>query len=297
MITKVQPDEMTIGGMSVPTIIVAAAMGSVITLFGVFLQNLFENHRNNKKLKQDIQQKKWDREMTLRRDVFLEAAAEMTRAVGYIAKFGDLDLPFREHQTIAEDFGTSMAKVHMIAKMETITKAVDASNVFATLNLELSQLRFSLQLDQKNLGFMQKSIEDDIAQQQNIVTRIGQLQTLDSNHSDVSALATAFQELESRIQQTRQRYSELRNKVIIGQLDLSSIVFKRTMSFSEKLIEVNVAFRKELDFDLKKDEETYRNIVHQSQQQAIVEIEKYIDKISKLMKEKRADFQQENKAN
>src|ERR1035438_3295871 len=82
-----QPNEMTVLGITLPTIIVAALMGSALTLLGVFLQNLFENYRNNKKLKHEAGQKNRDREMTLRRDVYLEAASEMARAARYIAKF------------------------------------------------------------------------------------------------------------------------------------------------------------------------------------------------------------------
>lgn len=286
-----QPNEMTVLGITLPTIIVAALMGSALTLLGVFLQNLFENYRNNKKLKHEAGQKNRDREMTLRWDVYLEAASEMARAARYIAKFGDLNLPFAEHEAIVHNFGAALSKVHMIAGMETLAKVIEASDVFARINLELNQLRFSLLLDQKNIAFLQKSVEDDIAQQKNLVTRIGQLQTENPNHPDISALATTFQELESRIQQTRQRHSELNSRTMTSHLDLSSVVFKRTLSFAEKLIEVNVALRKELDFDLKADEENYKNFVRQSQEQAVKEMDKFIADIAKVVEEKKKALQ------
>lgn len=286
-----QPNEMTVLGITLPTIIVAALMGSALTLLGVFLQNLFENYRNNKKLKHEAGQKNRDREMTLRWDVYLEAASEMARAARYIAKFGDLNLPFAEHEAIVHNFGAALSKVHMIAGMETLAKVIEASDVFARINLELNQLRFSLLLDQKNIAFLQKSVEDDIAQQKNLVTRIGQLQTENPNHPDISALATTFQELESRIQQTRQRHSELNSRTMTSHLDLSSVVFKRTLSFAEKLIEVNVALRKELDFDLKGDEENYKKFVRQSQEQAVKEMDKFIADIAKVVEEKKKALQ------
>ena len=282
-----QSNEITIFGIAIPTVIIAALMGSALTLLGVFLQNLFENCRNNKKLKHEAGQKNRDREMTLRRDVYLEAASEMANAARYIAKFGDLNLPFSEHEAIVHNFGAAMSKVHMVARIETLTKVVEASNVFARINLELNQHRLSLLLDQKNITFLQKSVEDDIAQQQNLVTRIGQLQTENPKHPEIPALATAFQELESRIQQARQRHSELNSKTMTGQFGLSSIVFKRTMSFAEKLIEVSIALRKELDFDLKGDEENYKKVVRQSQEQAVKDMDKYIADIASVVEEKK----------
>lgn len=293
---------MTVFGWKIPIPLFVAVVGLIGTLIGAIITaivGLIVNQKSNRQeaerlklqLQHEIGQKNRDREMALRRDIFIEAASAMTKAVSYIAKFGDLDLPFREHQAIAENFGTAMAKVHMIAGMEIITKAVDATNAFATINLELSLHRLSLQLDQKNLQFMQKSIEENIAQQQNIVTRIGQLQTANPNHRDISALATTFQQLEAQIQQTRQRHSDLNSKIVTGQLNLSSTVFKRTMFFAEKLIDVNVVVRKELGFDLKGDEETYKKIARQAQEKAIGEVEKYIAEIPKLIEEKRRDLQ------
>jgi hypothetical protein len=285
-----QPNEITIWGITLPTVIAAALMGSALTLLGVFLQNVFESYRNNKKLNHEAGQKNRDREMTLRRDVYLEAASEMAKAARYIAKFGDLNLPFAEHEAIVHNFGAAFSKVHMIAGMETLSKVIEASDTFARINLELNQLRFSLLLDQKNISFLQKSVEDDIAQQKNLVDRIGQLQTANPNHPDISALAATFQELESRIQRTRQRHSELNSKTMTSHLGLSSVVFKRTMSFAEKLIQVNVALRKELNFDLKEDEENYKKSVFQSQAQATKEMDKYIADITKIVEEKKKEL-------
>ena len=72
-----------------------------------------------------------------------------------------------------------------------------------------------------------------------------------------------------------------------GQFDLSSVVFKRTLSFAEKLIDVSIALRRELDFDLKGDEENYKTIVRQSQAKAIIEMEQYIADIATVVKEKK----------
>lgn len=291
MTAKVQPNEMTIWGMTLPTVIVAAVMGAAITLFGVFLQNLFENHRSNKRLKHDRDLRDREREMALRRDVYFETASEIAKAARYIAKFGDLNLSFAEHQAIAENFASALAKLHMIAGIEILAKAIKASDTFSTINLELRQLQLSLLLDQKQMGFMQKSVNDDIEQQKNILARISQLQIESPKHPDVPDLAKAFQELEARIQRSQQTHSELNEKMIAGQLSLSSTVFARTIDFAKNLIELSIALRKELDCDLKGDEEAYRQLVRESHEKATKEMQNYIDGIPKVMEEKRKTFQ------
>jgi hypothetical protein len=200
-------------------------------------------------------------------------------------------LPFAEHQAIAENFGSALAKLHMIAGMEILAKAIKASDTFSTINLELRQLQFSLLLDQKQMDFMQKSVNDDIEQQKNIVARISQLQVENPKHPDIPDLAKAYQKLEARIQRSQQAHSEMNEKMIAGQLSLSSTVFARTIDFAKKLIELSIALRKELDYDLKGDEEAYKKLIQDSYEQSAKEMQNYIDGIPKVMEEKRNIFQ------
>lgn len=285
-------------GWKIPLALFVAIVGLVGTLLGAIMAAviaLVVNQKSNRQqterlkiqLQQEAGQKNRDREMSLRRDVYFEAASEMANAARYIAKFGDLNLPLAAHEAIVQNYGAALSKVHLVAGMETLTKVVEASNVFARIILELNQLRFSLLIDQKKIEFLQKSVENDIAQQQNLVTRIGQLQAANPNHPDISSLATTFRELESEMEQTRQQHSELNDRAMAGQFDLSSVVFKRTLSFAEKLIEASIALRKELDFDLKGDEENYKKIVRQAQEQAVKQMDQYIAHIVKVVDEKK----------
>lgn len=282
---------MTLWGVTLPTIIFAALMGSALTLLGVFLQNLFENYRTNKRLKHEAAQKNREREMSLRREVYLDAASEMARATLYVAKFCDLNLPAAEHEAIARNFGAAMSKLQMVAGIATLAKAIEANSHFASLNFELNQLRLSLLLDRKNLEFMQKTVEADIEQQKSLVTRIGQLQTESPKHPEIVPLAKTFQELDSRIHEIQQTRSELNDRTMTRHLDLCKIVFKRIRSFAEKLIELSIALRKELDFDLKEDAESYKNIARQSLEQAAGEMEKFIAEVAKLADEKNQELQ------
>ena len=290
MISKIDPNEMTIWGITLPTVIVAAAMGAAITLFGILVGNFFENRRSNKRLEHERGQKELERGMALRRDVYFETASEMARAALYIAKFGDLNLPFAEHHAIAENYPSALAKLHIIGGIEILAKAIKASGTFSTINLELRQLQFSLLLDQKQMGFLQKAIDDDIEQQKNLLVRINQLQVENPKHPDIPDLAKAFQKLEAGIQQTQQSHSDLNEKMIAGQLSLSSTVFARTLDFAKQFTELSIALRKELGYDLKGDEEPYRQMIRESHERATKEMHKYIDSIPRVMEEKRKTF-------
>ena len=98
-------------GWKIPVALFVAIVGLFSTLLGAITAavvalavNQKSNQQQTERLKIQLQheatQKNRDREMTLRREVYLEAASEMANAARYIAKFGDLNLPFAEHSPI-----------------------------------------------------------------------------------------------------------------------------------------------------------------------------------------------------
>jgi hypothetical protein len=179
----------------------------------------------------------------------------------------------------------------MVARMEALKKAIEVSDAFTRANFELNQLRFPLLLDKKEMELQQKTLEDLITQQKNLVTRIGQLQAANPNHPEISELSATFQDLENQIRNSRKRYSELNAITATGQLQLASVVFKQTLSFAKHLIEVTIALRKELDFDLKGDEESYKKIINQSHEKAVDGMNNYIAGLAKAVESKKAESQ------
>ena len=72
---------------TIPAAVYAATTASTITLIGLSLQNRGESKRNFERLVHDARQRDREREMTLRRDVYLEAAEAMAQAQEYLAGF------------------------------------------------------------------------------------------------------------------------------------------------------------------------------------------------------------------
>jgi hypothetical protein len=99
-----QPNEITILGITLPTVIVAALMGSALTLLGVFLQNIFENIRTNKKLKHEAKEKEIERKQNAKRQIYLEAVVEVAKAAKYLHKTFDLNMPPSELEALLDGY-------------------------------------------------------------------------------------------------------------------------------------------------------------------------------------------------
>src|SRR5436853_7342520 len=96
--------------LHVPLLLAAAMLGSGITLFGVFVQNLFETWRHRQKLKHEEALKRHEREVNLRREVYLGATEELAKNLRYLNTFGDFTIPLRDHNALVEKFGESISK-------------------------------------------------------------------------------------------------------------------------------------------------------------------------------------------
>jgi hypothetical protein len=100
--------------------IVPVAAGSVITLFGVWLQSRSEAGRLKRQLQHDADQREKERQMDLRREIFLGAAETLGRQSEYINLFSKVDFDFWKDQEILKgNIGISY-KVQLIAGIDTI---------------------------------------------------------------------------------------------------------------------------------------------------------------------------------
>jgi hypothetical protein len=80
--------------------IVPVAAGSIITLFGVWLQSRSEAGRLKRQLQHDAEQREKERQMDLRREVFLGAAETLGRQSEYINLFSKVDFDFWKDQEL-----------------------------------------------------------------------------------------------------------------------------------------------------------------------------------------------------
>ncbi|HVI40248.1 MAG TPA: hypothetical protein VM577_06280 [Anaerovoracaceae bacterium] len=117
--------------------IVGTGFGAVLTLAAALVVNSGNNRRLKIQLKHDEKEKNIDRMNTLRREVYMEAMAEMVRVGAYLGDLPNGDISSKNVSTDLQGFYVAAAKLSLVSSDET-QKAVEI------LGIEYSKLIFTL---------------------------------------------------------------------------------------------------------------------------------------------------------
>ena len=123
--------------MDVGSYLITGGVTLLATLSGVFVANLSQNKRLRAQLAHEREMKNREREMSLRKDVYLAGAEAVYAGLLAVNRFANLETP---HEKVIEgylDKAPSLAKVHIIAKEETVKALVAFSAALDTLFVRL----------------------------------------------------------------------------------------------------------------------------------------------------------------
>jgi hypothetical protein len=150
----------TIAGMPAAVFgnIVSGVVGSVITLLGVFVSSWHSRRLKRVELGHDATQRDREREMALRRDVFLpavEAALAMQSSLGALT---NLDSPVGPASERFQVSNATFAKVAAVGTQETVAACQNLSSGLGVAFWELSLQRAALQHHQNRLTDLDRNI-------------------------------------------------------------------------------------------------------------------------------------------
>ena len=239
--------------------IVPVAIGSLLTLLGVWLQSRSESNRLKIQLQHDAVQREKERQMDLRREVFLGAAETLGKQSEYINLFSKVDFDFWKDQEILKGNIGAGNKVHLIAGIETIEAYARANQCWASALLELSKMRLKIE-----------EVKVELNGQESLIALL-------SNHRDealasMKALVNSGPQSQDAYQFHRNRFDDLQ-KDISGEImkkaklyskqtklliEISAACMTSHAEFSKWLLVVNLAARREVDLPI--DENRYREL-------------------------------------
>jgi len=122
---------------SVPNTIWSGVIAATLTLGGVFLSNKSNTKRLMIQLKHDSSEKQKERIATLRREIYLRSAEEMTKALSYLGSLPQADFNDINNTSKLQDFFASSAKLQLIAESKTALLVNKLTNVYGELTMKL----------------------------------------------------------------------------------------------------------------------------------------------------------------
>lgn len=254
---------------SIPHVVWAAVGASTITLLGVFAQ-----------LKHDAKQRNIEREMKLRRDVYLPAAEHLATAIGYIAKLPNVDFDTQGEMAPIQSFIASAAKINVIGGDETIAATNILVGKFNSLVVQLMSKKLPLIKLKHEIKTLEKITENCQARRD---AALADMKSLNFNKETDQGLWQLVQSQFSSAQEDETKYQDelagKRDSWMKLTCDMLIECVKAGGQIQDFVTPVLLSIRKELDLPL--DQERYRKIVEQIGQEGKQAFDEFITEIKR----------------
>jgi hypothetical protein len=132
----------------------SALLVAFIVRRGVLDQIRNENERFERKLVHEREEKTIEREMEMKRDVFMTVCEALASGSGYLSKFADFEVSEKDHSAIISNVLPRLYRVHLIAKMPTIKALIDVQDFLVKEITELAAAKYVIvlrKIDSRNI--------------------------------------------------------------------------------------------------------------------------------------------------
>jgi hypothetical protein len=127
-------------------------VGAAFTVIGVHLTNRSNQRNLQLQLEHDEAKRRREYELSVRRDVYLEAAQTIAAGINAISKFAHLEL---DHSDVVKEFeerSSSLARVHIVATEKTAAKLTVLSTRLGAAFIRLNTERAALQTFKRRMN-------------------------------------------------------------------------------------------------------------------------------------------------
>lgn len=225
--------------------VLSGLVGASIALLGTYLQGLLQANRQTEQLEHDADQRTKEREMALRRDVYLPAAECIAKLQEHLKSYASQTMSNEIRSEITAGVWGHFNKVAIVGSIETI-------EVFDRLYLKFSQLNEPLCLKHLSIHNIDLEIELLNETQPQIVDQINQLLHL-LNSEPNGAMSAGKIDLGNQVASLRaslhSQFEEVKQKRLLQnelRYEISEDISSAVAEIERLMAEANIAIRKEL---------------------------------------------------
>ena len=265
----------------IPVAVIAALLASALTLSGVMLSNINSRNMHLDKLKHDSDENDRNREMELKKDVYMKTAEVMTDMLSLIIQVCNLNKTDEMLQKSLEESRAVSARMQVIGNNNTVQSVT-------SLSMEIGKTLFNLILRRVELLRIKNDIEintdlaDQMKEELDQQLEFMKQMNLDGN-SDKRKWDTVNSNCEFYKNQ-RDNYlsksAELRKKKLTEELKLFSSCYEEYIRVSKYYPNVILAIREELNLPI--DEDKFIQNMEESLKEGKVILEEFIENTKKL---------------
>jgi hypothetical protein len=157
----------------VPPTVWGVILGSLstltATLSAVILTNRANDRRFRAQLAHDLELKNRDREMTLRKDVYLAAVETISAGLVAVGQFANTDIPHDKLVGEYQSKASSLSKIHVIAKEATARTISIFSGELSATFLRLFTKRLPLLRETQDIAILRGQVDLYLKEQSRIL--------------------------------------------------------------------------------------------------------------------------------
>lgn len=235
---------------SVPNVIWSGVIAAVITLIGVLISNRGNTLRLHQQHQHEADQKRKERITNIRRELYLQVAADMGAALARISEFPTLDLRKENLVSSLIALNTTAAKCQLIAEQETARLLSNVVALIADLThrkMVKAQEIFAFTLEAEH----QESLRDEARRQSDALIE-EQKQVLDAEKFDdgrFTMLSDFYKQALARVAEHSSLMLEAGERKLDLQIEFSFGALTDSEAILIAQIPLAVAFRKELELE------------------------------------------------
>lgn len=265
----------------IPATFWGVVIGAFFSLGGVALTNRANDRRLHAQLAHDRDMKSRERELSLRRDVYLAAAEAVSAGLITVSQFSNLDIPHDKLTEAYIDKSPSITKVYVIASEQTAKAVTNFVGELGAAYLRLFAKRYPLVAEKGQLTFLKEQMDGFSKERDRMVELMKQFNLdgkLDQRQWDV--INKNFQFESNRVTETIKQHATRARILYASQIEYMKECIAEHNRLSRLLVPVLISVRAELALPI--NETAYMEVIEESIRKQEVSLKEFIQNVKNL---------------
>lgn len=268
----------------IPTTFWGVLAGSLFSLGGVLLSNRANDRRHKAQLDHDRALRNRERELSLRKDVYLAAAEAISVGLTTVGRFADLSIP---HNKLMEGYvekSAAITKVHVIAKEETARALTNFTVELGATYLRLFAKRYPLVAENDRLKIINEQVVGFGKEQDRMLELMKQYNiegTADPRKW--KAIQDNFDFEQKRASESIKEHETSASTLLSKQLEYMKECSSESTRLGKILVPLLVAVRSELELPIS--ETAYAQIIEDGVERQQINLGEFLQSVAPLNKD------------
>lgn len=235
----------------IPDVVWGVLAGAIFTLAGVAITNWSTSKRLETQLGHDAAERNKEREIAVRREVYLEAAKEVVKAHQYLSTLPSKDLSSVDTQTELSELFGRVSQVNIVGQKETVEAVSLWSTGFTKLLFGLMQHVVPIQITRNEIERLNQVVDDNLSKSNEYLAQLVQ------RNIERDLDEPTWRVINKNIEFYRQEFERASKerelawgKYNSGLQGYHIECVKAAMSLAEMLVPVVLSIRSELGFEI-----------------------------------------------